>query len=1037
MKRVLTFLLGVYSITVFGQNQATVNQQANLNSALGIHNASSPNVASFQKVSHIPMNNYTGRANVTIPLYEISSGDLTIPISISYNTSGVKIADIPSSVGSNWSLNAGGSISKTVKGLEDFYYKAERSHINERFTTKSLGWAHLNDFQSHHSLNSLLGGTAPFSIPANSSGGIQSNPWGLVTDKGDDSRPDLFTAHAPGLSTSFIHKKDKTPMEINHQGNTIISSFGESEPISLFGFLDGWESRRRIKCINNIKIINTQGIQYNFGDVDVSQSADLMARQKYLRTQKLDLYSYNQVDTYHLSSVKSNTTGKEILFKYIPYSLSDDPGNLVSFYDLSGNNINQAPGIYHEQFMKRKYPQLNRLDKIVFDMGSVEFIHAESRNDLIGDQALTFIRVKDLHNQVIKTFKFEYGYFISDTNCNDPKCKRLKLTKIRIFNKTGQELPGYEFTYNEKRLPERDTFNQDFLGYANAPTSSLTGGAPELYFSVNKGNLSLFPISLGSEYRKLSGVYSMVPNLEYAQRGSLTKIKYPTGGTTEFQYELNSFLINGKEINGGGLRLKSQNINDLNGNTQILDYSYITTNSKTSGRLNAIPLFGRVQLGPYGEYTGNLNTLVFYIYQSSLSQAELTDGAYVGYSRVLVKNRGTNGYTEYNYTSSEDYPDTTAPVHQTNYDGSSSTTITSYQARFFKQNGGFGDLPIDNGLFRGRLKKESIYKASGDLIYQKEIEYTAKTYTSTPIQYFREERDIVIPESNGATLSNEYIQRINIQSQRYLPTKNTTTEHFEGGRNIKNVITNTYSSKFPFITEEKSSNSTGKEIRTKISYLEKIPKVVLSEEKEMLLSQNRFNIPLEKKSYLNNDVITNEFFHYKNWGNGIVAPEYIKTAIGTTNGNNLPRNSIQYHKYDTSNGKPSEVSQLNGVHSIFIWGYKGEYLIAKIDNATYSGMPTNIINLINQIKTTSNTEKTDAEENTLRSLITSLRSNPYFKDSFFTTYTYDPLIGITSVTDPNGYIMHYEYDEFHRLKFVKDTEGKLISENKYQYKNQQ
>ena len=52
-----------------------------------------------------------------------------------------------------------------------------------------------------------------------------------------------------------------------------------------------------------------------------------------------------------------------------------------------------------------------------------------------------------------------------------------------------------------------------------------------------------------------------------------------------------------------------------------------------------------------------------------------------------------------------------------------------------------------------------------------------------------------------------------------------------------------------------------------------------------------------------------------------------------------------------------------------------------------------------------------------------------------TTYTYKPLVGISSITDPKGYITTYEYDELNRLKFVKDRDGNIISENIYKYKN--
>ena len=50
-----------------------------------------------------------------------------------------------------------------------------------------------------------------------------------------------------------------------------------------------------------------------------------------------------------------------------------------------------------------------------------------------------------------------------------------------------------------------------------------------------------------------------------------------------------------------------------------------------------------------------------------------------------------------------------------------------------------------------------------------------------------------------------------------------------------------------------------------------------------------------------------------------------------------------------------------------------------------------------------------------------------------TTYTYDPITGITSVTDPSGMTLEYEYDDLQRLQVIKDYQGNKVSEYDYQY----
>ncbi len=66
-------------------------------------------------------------------------------------------------------------------------------------------------------------------------------------------------------------------------------------------------------------------------------------------------------------------------------------------------------------------------------------------------------------------------------------------------------------------------------------------------------------------------------------------------------------------------------------------------------------------------------------------------------------------------------------------------------------------------------------------------------------------------------------------------------------------------------------------------------------------------------------------------------------------------------------------------------------------------------------------------------LIDEVRLHPI--DAQMTTYTYDPLVGMTSATaPPNNVTTYYDYDDFGRLKLVKDEEENTLKTYKYNYR---
>ena len=69
----------------------------------------------------------------------------------------------------------------------------------------------------------------------------------------------------------------------------------------------------------------------------------------------------------------------------------------------------------------------------------------------------------------------------------------------------------------------------------------------------------------------------------------------------------------------------------------------------------------------------------------------------------------------------------------------------------------------------------------------------------------------------------------------------------------------------------------------------------------------------------------------------------------------------------------------------------------------------------------------------LHGIIDDVRVFP--SDAQLVTYTYLPLVGKTSEMDPNGKTTYYEYDEFQRLKNIKDYQGNITKNFQYNYAN--
>jgi YD repeat-containing protein len=175
------------------------------------------------------------------------------------------------------------------------------------------------------------------------------------------------------------------------------------------------------------------------------------------------------------------------------------------------------------------------------------------------------------------------------------------------------------------------------------------------------------------------------------------------------------------------------------------------------------------------------------------------------------------------------------------------------------------------------------------------------------------------------------------------------------------------------------------------------------------------------------------------------------------------------HNYDLY-ANITELNKNEGLIISYVWGYNGQLLTAEVKNAgvnevyledfenstfssrgdAYTGnkyhlgdfqvtweKPGNREYLITYRYREGGSWKLSQEPFsafkilTLGDAIDDIRIYP--KEAEITTYTYNPLVGVTSVTDPNGKTTYYEYDGFGRLWAVKDHERNVVRSHEYHY----
>lgn len=79
----------------------------------------SPNASDLGRYGDIPVSYFNGRPEIKIPLYSLSARGVTLPVTLNHDASGVLVNSLPGWTGHNWTLDAGGCITRVAYGFYD------------------------------------------------------------------------------------------------------------------------------------------------------------------------------------------------------------------------------------------------------------------------------------------------------------------------------------------------------------------------------------------------------------------------------------------------------------------------------------------------------------------------------------------------------------------------------------------------------------------------------------------------------------------------------------------------------------------------------------------------------------------------------------------------------------------------------------------------------------------------------------------------------------------------------------------------------
>lgn len=1012
-----------------------------------------PNTASFGIFSSFPESTFSGVPSIQIPLYNFTYQGISLPITLSYNTNLVKPNSYGSWVGMGWSLSSGGLITRVENDLLDdvnwynpYDYGLTRE-ANQGYFYRQ-GYLAGNDWASSNKLENAMMDMLNYQF---------NQSWFPDVRKMKDYAPDEFSFNIGSLSGSFYFSENGTwKVRCDQSIKVVINPDDFTEII-------GPEVREqngniinnvpKIKYLSRITLIDNNGIKYVFGGNNTSIEK-----------------SYINVRSWYISNIIF-PNGKSISYKY-------DLGQTVHMLQPTGKSI------LNFYMFSRQTQQPVYLKSITTDLHEIKFTRSEMQGQFA---KLDYLEIIDKWSKKrVKKVSFLFQ--------NNPM-DRLTLTSIEEYGNNeeigGRHVLNYNSQFNYPfNMSQGDYKKTDHWGYYSTKPfndlnlSNFINSRSADVENCHIGLLSSIQFPTGGKIKysweshdymkEVSKVRSNnlieYNDLKFAGGVRIKKIetlnendlvvdykeyKYVSNYESQDPIKKSSGVLNSSILYNYYIDKDNYEfINYLplvdNNSGSVVNYSEVTEINSNGGF--TITKFSNYDNGFSNEYldeapiyttAGPYTTPVFfpkYIYNSHERGFPLSINSYSSDNKILrskiISYERFNKNTEF-----------VKAYYGSIREGSSWLPPNFYQwyASAYK---------IYTNSYLPKIINESFYDINGlnPVTTVKNISY----------DNYKQISKLEIVNSKNETNITEYYYPYNVLSD--LPSTLVSPNKPVQYLYQQNIIS------------EPVEEVNYKKINDVFSVVD----VTVNTYRDLYEFGSNFVVN-ESKYKLNISEPVNNYQSYE--------INYTPSSYELETKDSRLYNISTFTKFDTY-GNPSLISKSKSVTS-YTWGYNGSYMTGEIKNAvSYPSSTVGNITLQGQQEyflenfeesigvitggahtgnkyytgdyqlnfsptnfpiarsfvysywykfgdTWSFSGELPYTGNVLLSLgegIDDIRIHPV--DAQMTTYTYEPLVGMTSMTDASGRTTYYEYDSFQRLRYVRDQNKNILKANCYNYAGQ-